>query len=155
MAYQFNGNGGNGNYGNRQQGTGKSSSNENRIGALWKRISKNGRFYFSGQVEVNGERIMLTVFENGYKQAENQPDFIIYKSTPMPQQRNTGYNQNQSGYNAGGYNSYGQRPNTYNQEAQGQRQPQQPAQPEQSQNKMQGSEDFQGNMMGGIPEGIF
>ena len=48
-----------------------------KIGALWVKTSDRGD-YFTG--EVNGQKIV--VFANSYKSADNQPDWVIYKSKP-------------------------------------------------------------------------
>lgn len=49
------------------------------IGAFWKKISVKGTNYMSGNIEINGKKIQLVVFENK-KEKENQPDYKIYLS---------------------------------------------------------------------------
>jgi len=43
------------------------------MGGLWKNEGKNG-VYFSGYFN----KAKLLVFPNGYKKADNHPDFIMY-----------------------------------------------------------------------------
>jgi len=52
-----------------------------KLGALWVKTSAKGE-YFSGEIEINGEKHRIVAFPNGYKDAEKKPDFIIYKSQP-------------------------------------------------------------------------
>lgn len=40
-------------------------------------------------IEVNGEKIAIVVFRNGYKNKENHPDWIIKKSVPREQREQT------------------------------------------------------------------
>lgn len=56
-------------------------ANEDKIGALWFK-QKNGKDYFTG--EVNGQKIV--VFQNGFKQSDKHPDYVIYKSKPAEAQ---------------------------------------------------------------------
>lgn len=56
-------------------------ANEDNMGALWKKSGPKGE-YFSGSVEVNGEKINIVVFPNSFKKAENHPDYRILKSRP-------------------------------------------------------------------------
>lgn len=49
------------------------------IGALWQKVSKNGKTYLSGT--INGQRVV--VFKNERKQeGERTPDWRIYPETP-------------------------------------------------------------------------
>lgn len=49
------------------------------IGALWQKVSKNGKTYLSGT--VNGQRVV--VFKNDRKQdGERTPDWRIYPEAP-------------------------------------------------------------------------
>ena len=56
-------------------------SKDDKCGALWFK-SKNGKDYFSGEVEVNGAKLQIVVFQNGYKDHDKKPDWLIYKSRP-------------------------------------------------------------------------
>ena len=49
------------------------------IGALWRKEGKNGE-YFSGNIEVNGEKINIVIFPNTKKEKETQPDLRILLS---------------------------------------------------------------------------
>lgn len=55
---------------------------EDRIGALWIKQTRDNSEYMSGEVEIGGEKVKLVVFRNGYKDADNKPDYVIYKSRP-------------------------------------------------------------------------
>lgn len=52
------------------------------IGALWARESKKGDRFLTGHVTVGDQKVEIVVFKNGYKSAENQPDYRIYLSEP-------------------------------------------------------------------------
>lgn len=54
---------------------------DDKLGALWFKTGPKGD-YFSGEVEIDGTKHKLVVFANGFKDAENKPDWIIYKSRP-------------------------------------------------------------------------
>jgi len=58
--------------------------NNNEIGALWLKKSKDGKSFFSGVVEIEGVEQKIVIFKNSYKQTERQPDYRILKSKPMP-----------------------------------------------------------------------
>jgi hypothetical protein len=50
---------------------------ENEIGALWEKVSKAGKVFFSGT--INGQSVV--VFQNEWKKpGENKPDLRVYKS---------------------------------------------------------------------------
>ena len=53
--------------------------NPDKVGALWLNTSKAGKEYYSGT--INDEKVV--VFTNGFKENENQPDMIVYKSKPQ------------------------------------------------------------------------
>lgn len=53
------------------------STGERNLGALWEKQGKKGR-YMSGYVEIDGVKHEIVVFPNGYKDAENKPDWKIY-----------------------------------------------------------------------------
>ena len=62
---------------------------EREIGALWKRSGSNQK-YLSGKVKMaDGSTQEIVIFTNRYKNADNQPDFRIYKSSPNSQQQET------------------------------------------------------------------
>jgi uncharacterized protein (DUF736 family) len=50
---------------------------ENKIGALWIKKDKNGKTYFSGQIEIDGVKIPITIFTNK-KAKDTHPDYTIY-----------------------------------------------------------------------------
>lgn len=56
----------------------KEESDLTKSGALWLKTAKGGSKYMSGQIEVNGETISLTVFRNGFKKLDKHPDYVIY-----------------------------------------------------------------------------
>lgn len=50
-----------------------------KIGALWENSFKHdGGVYFKGRI---GDQ-KVVVFQNGYKDSENKPDWIIYEDLP-------------------------------------------------------------------------
>jgi len=60
---------------------------DKKIGALWKKTTQTGKTLLTGNIEVNGEKIKLAVFDNGYKQeGTRQPDYIIYEDTDQAPQ---------------------------------------------------------------------
>lgn len=60
----------------------KPEQKSDRIGALWKKVSKNtGNEYFTGEIEINGEKHGIVMFYNK-KTKETQPDFNIIKQKP-------------------------------------------------------------------------
>lgn len=53
------------------------SENKNNminIGGLWLNKSQNGEIYFSGYFG----NARLLIFKNGFKEKENQPDYVMY-----------------------------------------------------------------------------
>lgn len=50
---------------------------EKDIGALWEKQGSSGT-YLSGSIEIDGKQIRIVAFKNGYKKAENQPDWRIF-----------------------------------------------------------------------------
>ena len=57
------------------------------IGALWVKTSAKGNKFYSGNIEIDGKKIMLVAFDNK-KESENQPDIRIYESQPMEKKGN-------------------------------------------------------------------
>jgi len=48
------------------------------VGALWTKKDKSDREYYSGNVEINGVKLPITVWSNDRKQPETkQPDYNI------------------------------------------------------------------------------
>jgi uncharacterized protein (DUF736 family) len=56
-----------------------------KLGALWAKASSRGQ-YFTGQLEIDGVKTRIVVFENKFKDDEKKPDFIIYKAIPRESQ---------------------------------------------------------------------
>lgn len=74
----------------RTQSTG---SGMKKIGALWLKHGK--QTFMSGRVDIGDENEMsILVFKNGYKEQDNQPDYIIYE--PTEQRRNNPRQQEQT-----------------------------------------------------------
>lgn len=63
------------------------------IGALWEKNSPKGAKYFAGSVEIDGKKIPLVVFKNGYKKEDKHPDWKIFISKPK-EERNNEVNEN-------------------------------------------------------------
>jgi uncharacterized protein (DUF736 family) len=59
------------------------------IGALWEKFTKAGQPYFTGNVEINNEKIKIVVFKNNKKSKDTQPDYHILISKPPHQQQET------------------------------------------------------------------
>lgn len=52
-----------------------------KLGALWENNGPKGKYY-TGEVEVDGVKVKVVCFPNGYKETDRHPDLIIYKSRP-------------------------------------------------------------------------
>ena len=48
-----------------------------KVGAGWKKTSRNGNEYISMNLKVNGNDVFLTLLENGYKKEAKHPDYIV------------------------------------------------------------------------------
>lgn len=59
-----------------------SEQKKQSIGALWVKQGKSGDF-FTGNVEVNGQTVKITVFKNQYKK-DKQPDYRIFVDDYKP-----------------------------------------------------------------------
>jgi hypothetical protein len=57
-------------------------ASEHKIGALWRRETRDNAEYMKGEVEIDGRKVPIVVFKNGYKERSNQPDYIVYRDTP-------------------------------------------------------------------------
>jgi len=55
---------------------------EKSIGCFWTKTSGAGKVYYSGNIEIKGEKIYLVGFVNDNKTKETQPDISIYVSKP-------------------------------------------------------------------------
>lgn len=51
------------------------------IGAFWKNVSANMNEYYSGNIEIGGQKYPLVMFINKNKK-DKQPDLHIYLSEP-------------------------------------------------------------------------
>lgn len=49
------------------------------IGALWTKSGRKGD-YFTGSIEMNGEKHAIVIFPNGNKRSDKSPDFRILKA---------------------------------------------------------------------------
>lgn len=86
----------NGGY-NKQQG-GNNSGKNNKVGAIWKGITKTGSEYLT--ITIGDKKYVA--FINGYKNSPNQPDYNIMESTSG---QNGAQSSKTGGYNNGGQNS--------------------------------------------------
>ena len=57
-----------------------------KVSGLWINQTKNGDTYFSGK----NEGFKYVIFKNGFKEKDNQPDYILYRE-PVEQQQNAPY----------------------------------------------------------------
>ena len=55
--------------------------NQIKLSGLWLNETKNGQKYFSGK----NDGFKYTIFKNGFKEKESQPDYILYRE-PIEQQ---------------------------------------------------------------------
>ena len=66
---------------------------EREIGALWNRNGSNQK-YLSGKLKLaDGSTLDVVIFSNKYKNADNQPDFRVYKGTPANSQQTSNSNE--------------------------------------------------------------
>jgi len=54
--------------------------NQEKLSGLWLNETKNGKKYFSGK----NEGFKYTIWKNGFKETDNQPDYILYRE-PLEQ----------------------------------------------------------------------
>jgi len=54
--------------------------NQEKLSGLWLNETKNGQKYFSGK----NDGFKYTIFKNGFKETDNQPDYILYRE-PLEQ----------------------------------------------------------------------
>ena len=60
-------------------------SDKKKIGALWNKTTPSGKDLMTGNVVINGEKIKISVWKNGFKvEGTRQPDYIIYEDTYLP-----------------------------------------------------------------------
>ena len=74
---------------NTPQDTPKQQNEE--LGALWKRTSRNNMTYLAGHIKVaqpdgTEKTEKVVVFSNQHKKADNQPDYRVYISNSNPRQ---------------------------------------------------------------------
>jgi hypothetical protein len=70
------------------------SENKKKIGALWRRETRNSGTILTGNIEIGNvkvdeeKKIKIIIFTNGYKvKGSKQPDFVIYEDTYKPGDR--------------------------------------------------------------------
>lgn len=63
------------------------SGKDDRIGALWRPNTQNGKAPVAkGSIEINGQKIPVVVWRNRWKkEGERTPDFYIERDTPRDQ----------------------------------------------------------------------
>lgn len=54
-----------------------SEKNMKKAGSAWNKLDKNQRPYISGQIEVAGKIYYISLFTNGFKERDTQPDYNI------------------------------------------------------------------------------
>lgn len=59
---------------------------DNNKGVLWKKTSKSGQEYFSGNIKINSEEYRITMFTNNKKGNEKAPDFRLIAEPKEPQE---------------------------------------------------------------------
>lgn len=63
---------------------------EESVGALWIKTSSKNEKFLSGVITIDGVAHQIVIFRNGFKKADNQPDWRIYKSKPKPELNDNG-----------------------------------------------------------------
>ena len=69
-------------------------------GGLWKTTDKNGRTVLSGNLNQN---VRLVIFENQFKDADNQPDFELFLTKKEPKEDQGTQNNQGTGSQGGGF----------------------------------------------------
>lgn len=49
------------------------------IGALWENTNASGKRWLNGSISVDGKKIKIIIFKNGYKEKNSHPDYYIYE----------------------------------------------------------------------------
>ncbi len=52
-----------------------------RVGAFWRKTAKSGLVFYNGNVEIDGVKTKLLLFQNKDKRVENSPDLTLH--TPV------------------------------------------------------------------------
>jgi hypothetical protein len=66
------------------------NGNKKKIGALWRRVTRNSGTILTGSIDIEGkeEKLRIIIFTNSYKvKGSKQPDFVIYEDTYKPGDR--------------------------------------------------------------------
>jgi hypothetical protein len=63
-----------------------------KLGGLWKNQTKDGEMMLSGSLGYN---INIKIFKNGYKDKENDPDYILYLAPKPKKEEGGGYKKDQ------------------------------------------------------------
>lgn len=58
---------------------------KNNKGSLWKKQSKKGTWYYSGNTTIDNHDYKVSMFENDKKGNENRPDFNLVFEEPKQQ----------------------------------------------------------------------
>lgn len=58
-------------------------NNPDELGALWRKTSKTGATFLSGQITIDRTVYQIVCFENTKKTSDRQPDFRILQSRPL------------------------------------------------------------------------
>ena len=61
-----------------------------KIGALWKRKTQDGKVFLSGVLQDITGDIQIAVFANDRKEKDNQPDFNIVRSEQKEERKQQG-----------------------------------------------------------------
>lgn len=62
---------------------------------LWNKVSKNGKTYASGKIEIEGKLYKITLFTNKKKKTEKSPDFslILEETTDYTKKEKTTHDE--------------------------------------------------------------
>ena len=54
----------------------------NKIGALWKKMGKNGKEMLNGDITIQGQKYKIVCFPNDYKkEGDNKPEYNVLLSS--------------------------------------------------------------------------
>ena len=54
-----------------------------KVGSLWKKVSKKGKKFLAGVITVDGKDVRVVGFVNTDKKNDKAPDIQLYKSKPF------------------------------------------------------------------------
>ena len=74
-----------------------------KLGGLWLKDSKNGTKYMSGNINIYGAALYISILKNNKKENDKQPDYHIFTSIKKYDNNNNQNNNNQNNNNQDDY----------------------------------------------------